>query len=282
MFFKPTDSHQLLHKKSFHPKHSFKGIIKSQIIRFHRICTRESDFNNAVKILFRALRNRNYSYRFLRKIKGETLKEIAPKNGYIAEACNSKRCETCPFLQVTVCFYSSKTTEVFNMKQDLNCNSKNVIYLITCRKCDSQYVGQTSLSLRDRFTRHRFDIRHKKDKPVARHFNQNGHSLEHVNITPIEQVPDSSFLNEREGFWIDKLQTLTPHGINEQSVPNQILPFVITYNTTATVVGRKVREHYNKLQSEFPEIYKNRLVTAYRKNKNLQDLLVRSRLKTNM
>ncbi|XP_069122180.1 uncharacterized protein [Argopecten irradians] len=86
VFFKPTDSHQLLHKKSFHPKHSFKGIIKSQIIRFHRICTRESDFNNAVNILFRALRNRNYSYRFLRKIKGETLKEINPKKRLHSES----------------------------------------------------------------------------------------------------------------------------------------------------------------------------------------------------
>ena len=35
--FKSTDTHQLLHRKSFHPHHTFKGIFISQIIRFHRI-----------------------------------------------------------------------------------------------------------------------------------------------------------------------------------------------------------------------------------------------------
>ena len=33
-FFKPVDTHQLLHKSSFHPKHTFAGILKSQILRF--------------------------------------------------------------------------------------------------------------------------------------------------------------------------------------------------------------------------------------------------------
>ena len=28
VFFKPTDKQQLLHKHSFHPKHTFKGLIK--------------------------------------------------------------------------------------------------------------------------------------------------------------------------------------------------------------------------------------------------------------
>ena len=33
VFFKPTDSHALLHYSSFHPKHTFRGIVKSQLIR---------------------------------------------------------------------------------------------------------------------------------------------------------------------------------------------------------------------------------------------------------
>ena len=36
VYFKPTDHHQLLHvhKQSFHPKHTFKGILKSCIITY--------------------------------------------------------------------------------------------------------------------------------------------------------------------------------------------------------------------------------------------------------
>lgn len=67
VFFKSTDTHALLHKHSFHPKHTFRGIIKAQLLRFKRICTQETDFKVAVKTLFRALRNRGYHKQFLRK-----------------------------------------------------------------------------------------------------------------------------------------------------------------------------------------------------------------------
>ncbi len=66
-YFKETDTHSLLHKHSFHPKHTFKGIVKSQLLRFHRICTEHSCFMEATRILFRALRNRGYSRSFLRR-----------------------------------------------------------------------------------------------------------------------------------------------------------------------------------------------------------------------
>lgn len=78
VFFKTTDTHSLLHKTSYHPKHTFKGIIKSQIIRFHRISSRFSDFQQATQILFKSLRNRGYSKRFLRSIKNSTLAALAP------------------------------------------------------------------------------------------------------------------------------------------------------------------------------------------------------------
>lgn len=67
VFFKETDTHALLHKTSFHPNHCFAGIVKSQLLRFKRICTQETDFKNACKILFSALRKRGYTRTFLRK-----------------------------------------------------------------------------------------------------------------------------------------------------------------------------------------------------------------------
>lgn len=64
--FKNTDTHALLHKDSFHPKHTFRGIVKSQLLRFKRICTREEHFKEAGKVLFKVLRKRGYSRPFLR------------------------------------------------------------------------------------------------------------------------------------------------------------------------------------------------------------------------
>lgn len=83
--FKETDTHALLHKTSFHPQHTFRGLLKSQLLRFHRICTREQDFFEAVKILFKVLKQRGYSRTILRqslrtftKQKEKDTKEIVP------------------------------------------------------------------------------------------------------------------------------------------------------------------------------------------------------------
>lgn len=67
VFFKKTDTHALLYKTSFHPRHTYRGIVKAQLLRFHRICTRQEDFREAVKELFVALRKRGYSRQFLRQ-----------------------------------------------------------------------------------------------------------------------------------------------------------------------------------------------------------------------
>lgn len=65
--FKKTDKHCLLHKNSFHPKHTHRGLIKSQLTRFKRICTQDEDFFEATRILFSALRNRGYNRGFLKQ-----------------------------------------------------------------------------------------------------------------------------------------------------------------------------------------------------------------------
>lgn len=66
VFFKKTDTHALLFKSSFHPAHTFRGLVKSQLLRFWRICTQKTDFKAAVGILFKSLRKRGYTRPFLR------------------------------------------------------------------------------------------------------------------------------------------------------------------------------------------------------------------------
>lgn len=80
VYFKPTDTHALLHKASYHPKHTFRGIVKSQIIRFYRISSRETDLQKSITVLFQSLRRRGYSDRFLRAIKRKTLMELRSRS----------------------------------------------------------------------------------------------------------------------------------------------------------------------------------------------------------
>ena len=83
VYFKPTDTHQLLHKSSFHPKHVFKGLLKSQLIRFKRISSTKLDYDNTSKILFSSLKQRGYSVTEMRKAKNDVwflYKEEPKKN----------------------------------------------------------------------------------------------------------------------------------------------------------------------------------------------------------
>lgn len=77
VYFKTTDTHALLHKHSYHPKHTFRGIIKLQLICFHRISSEPIDFQTATRTLFHSLRQRGYCKRFLRTIKNDTLASLA-------------------------------------------------------------------------------------------------------------------------------------------------------------------------------------------------------------
>jgi len=61
VFFKNTDTHQLLHRSSFHPNHTFQGIVKSQFIRFKRISSTFHDYQQASSTLIHVLRDRGYS-----------------------------------------------------------------------------------------------------------------------------------------------------------------------------------------------------------------------------
>jgi len=71
VYFKPTDTHQLLHVRSAHPKHTCKGIIKSQFIRFKRLCSNKTDFDDASRVLWRTLKHRGYNHTQYRDLKNE-------------------------------------------------------------------------------------------------------------------------------------------------------------------------------------------------------------------
>ena len=61
VYFKETDMHGLLHKQSFHPKYTFEGILKSQLIRLLTICNNMEDFHEATSILFKVLRGKRHN-----------------------------------------------------------------------------------------------------------------------------------------------------------------------------------------------------------------------------
>jgi hypothetical protein len=130
--------------------------------------------------------------------------------------CNRPRCQICECIQCTNQFRNIRTSEVYRTQGHITCASKYVIYLINCLKCQKQYVGQTSQSLRARAMQHRNYIRNKDEhRPTSIHFNQVDHHIDHFRITGICLAPKEE--NHRiamESAWIRTLGTVQPWGMN--------------------------------------------------------------------
>ena len=303
------DTHQLLDKHSFHPKHTFSGIIKSQIIRFFRICSLQKDFDHACKILFTALQERKYSKRWLRKIKNNTLRELkskarhgmaleipGPSRGG-AQPCNGFLCKTCKFIEPCQNFVSNITKQEYPILSKLDCNSSNIIYLITCTLCYQHYVGQTGNMLRERFSSHRYAL-HNIDfsNALVKHFDRfhgwsncpdNDRFSDVFILTPIEKIPHLPSNEEtkihrldREQFWIDTLNTVEPFGMNistrQHRPKTDKIPFVVPFSKTAKLVSSIIKTHFETLSQQLPDIFDHKVITAYSRHKNLKDHLVRS------
>ena len=68
--------------------------------------------------------------------------------------CGSDRCQICNSLCVGKTFRRKTNGKEFRINYNLNCNSENVTYLITCKVCGIQYVGSTTTTFRFRFNNH--------------------------------------------------------------------------------------------------------------------------------
>ena len=102
------------------------------------------------------------------------------------------------------------------MKGSFNCNAEGIIYLITCTKCNVQYVGQTKRKLVDRVNEHLYYIKKKKEA-TGTHFSTDNHTNSDMKVQIIEKVmPNTVNMRlERESMWINKLATKRPHGLNK-------------------------------------------------------------------
>ncbi len=131
--------------------------------------------------------------------------------------CKKPKCLTCPIIQSTNSFISTTFSELHKIKQDANCASSDIIYLVTCKKCRIQYVGETGQTLRGRFNNHRSCIKLKKDTPLSIHFNSQGHDITHLQVITIEQLSQKlkSDRLAKETFWQLLLGTIYPKGLNQ-------------------------------------------------------------------
>ena len=139
--------------------------------------------------------------------------------------CASSRCEVCKYLTVGESFASHTTGTRYTINHRLDCNSRNVVYLMNCKVCGLQYVGSTTTKFRLRFNNHKSRLRaHSKmsaarkesDDLVYKHFHGHGHhGLQDISIQLIDKVNVKEDLIAKEGQWAYRLRSLKPDGLNE-------------------------------------------------------------------
>ena len=154
----------------------------------------------------------------LRSILMPTVPRPVPDKDPGCNRCEKERCVICQdHLVVTKTFSSSQTGQQFTIRDKMSCETSNVVYLLFCDICPhTQYVGQTKNCLRTRFYLHRSNINTNTGTHVSTHFNKPGHSLANLKCLAIERVHVGTLKRrlQRETFWISKVKTLFPHGLN--------------------------------------------------------------------
>ena len=131
--------------------------------------------------------------------------------------CDKPRCQVCFCIQRTDLFQSKATGSNFTIRQHINCNTTNLIYIIECRQCQVQYVGESRNALRIRFNNHKSSIRHPNTvTPISIHFNLPDHSISDIILTGIDHNPEwnDDERKRKESFWILTLCSKQPVGLN--------------------------------------------------------------------
>ena len=108
--------------------------------------------------------------------------------------------------------------EVIEIKSPIDCQTEGVLYVISCKKCKKQYLGQSKRSAEKRMVDHLNTVRNNNstNTPVGVHFRSEQHSHADMIMIPIQRIfsknPHVRLARERE--LINNLD-LIEHGLNK-------------------------------------------------------------------
>ena len=154
-----------------------------------------------------------------------------------------------------------------------------IIYVITNLLNGKKYVGQTTRTLEERFSEHKFC----KDSYIGKAIRKYGE--ENFKAEVLEECSTLEELNEREKYWIAKLNTLVPNGYNLNGGGSNAIPTETTRKKQSdsankrfenpdernkiskTLTGRKISESKKQYFSDPNNRKKHSEAAKNRKNK---------------
>ena len=166
------------------------------------------------------------SYKRQPNVRESIIRAKVPPERQARELKGMKKCGKC-----LACSYVKEGTSIrgisyknkkftWKIGRPLNCNSKNVVYMIECDKnnCNQRYIGYTQQEYQERIYQHIGYVRNKQiQKATGEHFNSPGHGMHNMKFTILEKVKSSDPLygREREKLLIRKFNTFH-NGINRE------------------------------------------------------------------
>lgn len=131
-------------------------------------------------------------------------------------------CAACKLFTECKEFVYPIINQKYIFKHFWNCASKFCVYVISCL-CPLIYVGSSSRSVKVLILEHVNRIRNSiMEAPLTQHFTEKGHDPLSLRFCVIEQIQSTTdkdrvrLLHQRETFWIHKLNSVQPSGLNEK------------------------------------------------------------------
>ena len=123
--------------------------------------------------------------------------------------CGKPRCATCSNI-IECKNYTFKNGSKIEIRSEMNCNSKNVIYAVICNGCNDFYIGQTGNELRKRMTVHRQQMRTDSLRflNVSKHIHQCSGDL--FSVLPIYKLSSNDLIQReiKEKMFITSLKPM--------------------------------------------------------------------------
>ena len=134
--------------------------------------------------------------------------------------CSKPRCLVCVNFTETNTFSSTVTSKTYKINHKFDCDQNCLVYLLTCKHCGIQYVGQTVAdycyqwnNYKDNCRKHSCNENCMQKHLYDHYLSCNNDFLNMVSVTFIDKTGPSNPL-QREQYWRHILQTNALHGLN--------------------------------------------------------------------
>ncbi|KAL5255370.1 hypothetical protein ACHWQZ_G014702 [Mnemiopsis leidyi] len=122
--------------------------------------------------------------------------------------CQDKRCKLCTLNVIPDKTYTTKNGTKLTRRTNMNCKTRDLIYMLICPTCKKEYIGETGIQLNSRMNLHRNQMNNPQYRilNVSKHLNYCGNN--NFKVFPFLKCHQNCYINreETEKHWRNIVQ----------------------------------------------------------------------------